>query len=52
MTKEELIIKYARDYRHTTMNEITIVNMLESFVEDLEEVFSEDEDVGDRTRER
>jgi len=52
MTKEELIIKYARDYRNMTMNEMTIINMLESFIEDLEEVFSEDEDVGDRTRER
>ena len=52
MTKEEIINNYAHDFRDMEMSEEYLTIMLSNFIEDLEEVVIEDEDVGDPTRER
>lgn len=52
MTKEELIEQYAHDFRGMEMSEEYLKEVLENFIEDLQECVIEDEDVGDPERER
>ncbi|KUK98280.1 MAG: hypothetical protein XE08_0613 [Parcubacteria bacterium 32_520] len=52
MTKEELIEQYAHDFRGMEMPENYLKEVLENFIEDLQECVIEDEDVGDPERER